>query len=148
MLWLLLWVPRAPPWVPLIQLLHSLAEWPPSTAGWKAFEDCCLAILQYLFVPPLRKPKIQVRSLSGIDRRDAVFPNREFGAMNPWGHLLRELEARMILFEFKNYDVSENRSNELESSPFQFTSSEYYCQLPRLFQPLDTITQIVQSGNN
>jgi len=88
------------------ELLRRLAKCPPGRAHWKEFEDSCLAILEYLFVPPLNKPKIQARSLSGIDRPDAVFPNRQFNTGNSWEHLLRELDARMILFEFKNYGTS------------------------------------------
>ncbi len=98
------------------ELVQRLADCVPGAVGWEAFEDCCLAILEYLFVPPLKKPKIQIRSLSGIDRRDAAFPNREFAAVNPWGHLLRELEARMVLFEFKNYDVSKIGKQEVDQA--------------------------------
>lgn len=84
-------------------LLQRVVNCPPGHEGWREFEDACLEVLKYLFVPPLKDPKIQVRSYSGIDRRDAVFPNREFGENNSWGHLLRELNARLILFEFKNH---------------------------------------------
>jgi hypothetical protein len=76
-------------------------------AGWRQFEDACIAILTYLFVPPLNAPKIQARTYSNIDRRDAVFPNRNSSGDGNWSHLYRELNARLILFEFKNYDVEE-----------------------------------------
>lgn len=79
---------------------------PPGAPGWKEFEDICLEILTFLFVPPLNKPKIQPRTYSGIDRRDAVFPNRNAGSNNIWGFLLNELNARLILIEFKNYDLT------------------------------------------
>src|SRR5215510_14793684 len=55
----------------------------------------------------LTEPIIQPRSYSGIDRRDAVFPNRNMDESNNWGRLFRELGARMVLFEFKNYDAEE-----------------------------------------
>lgn len=74
--------------------------------GWKEFEDACIEALTYLFVPPLAKPLIQPRSYSEIDRRDAIFPNRNHEGSGNWAHLYKELDARMILFEFKNYDVS------------------------------------------
>ena len=96
------------------EALERLVKCSPGAAGWREFEDCCLVLLEYLFVPPLRKPKVQARSLSGTDRRDAVFPNREFNAANPWGQLLQELAARMIVFEFKNYDASEIGKDELD----------------------------------
>lgn len=86
---------------------HRLQSCPPGRAGWREFEDACVEALRFLFVPPLTKPKIQPRTYSGIDRRDAVFPNRNIETSNNWGHLLRELSARMVLFEFKNYDTEE-----------------------------------------
>lgn len=89
------------------ELLERLYACPAGAHGWKEFEDICIAILTYLFVPPLAKPKIQPRTFTGIDRRDAVFPNRNIDTDNHWGHLYRELGARLILFEFKNYDVEE-----------------------------------------
>ena len=98
------------------ELLQRVAACPSGVVGWKEFENACIALLEYLFVPPLKKPKIQVRSFSGIDRRDAVFPNREFDAPNSWGYLLRELGARMILFEFKNYDASDIRKEEVDQT--------------------------------
>jgi hypothetical protein len=90
------------------QLLRKkLHECPGGSAGWKEFEDACVAILRFLFVLPLTEPIIQPRTYSGTDRRDAVFPNRNIDALNNWGHLYHELQARMILFESKNYDEEE-----------------------------------------
>jgi hypothetical protein len=84
-----------------------LDDCPAGLAGWKQFEDVCIDTLRFLFVPPLREPHIQARSFSGIDRRDAIFPNRNFEPANNWGQLYREFGARMILFEFKNYERRE-----------------------------------------
>ncbi|WP_449221427.1 hypothetical protein [Tistrella mobilis] len=78
----------------------------PGMTGWKAFEDACIATLTYLFVPPLSPPHIQTRSYSGVDRRDAIFPNRNHEGPGNWTHLFKELGARMVPFEFKNYDTS------------------------------------------
>lgn len=86
---------------------RALRECPLGRTGWKQFEDVCLDVLKFLFVPPLSGPHIQARSYSGIDRRDAVFPNRNHDEKNNWGILLRDLAARLILFEFKNYDQQE-----------------------------------------
>ncbi len=88
-------------------LIGRLDACPRGSAGWSAFEDVCIAILEFLFVPPLTRPVIQARTLSGTNRRDVVLPNRNFGERNNWGVLLSELNARMILFEFKNYDATE-----------------------------------------
>lgn len=88
----------------------------PGTAGWKAFEDACIATLTYLFVPPLSKPHIQARSYSGIDRRDAIFPNRNHEGPGNWAHLFKELDARMVPFEFKNYDQSDIGKDEVNQT--------------------------------
>ena len=97
-------------------LIERIMSCPAGTTGWKEFEDVCLDVLCYLFVPPLAEPKIQPRTYSGTDRRDAVFPNRCFEAPHTWGHLLRELDARMILFEFKNYENTEIGKTEVDQT--------------------------------
>lgn len=98
------------------ELLRRLAACPAGLDGWKEFEEICVEVLQYLFVPPLNDPIIQPRSYSGIDRRDAVFPNRNMGADNNWGRLYQELQARMILFEFKNYGKEEIGKEEVNQT--------------------------------
>ncbi len=98
------------------ELIDKLNSCPQGKSGWKEFEGICVEILCYLFVPPLIKPKIQPRTYSGISRRDAVFPNRNFGSENPWGQLLKELNARLILFEFKNYDDMEIGKEEVNQT--------------------------------
>jgi len=87
--------------------IDKLESCPNGHAGWREFEDICIEILKFLFIPLLHTPIIQPRTLSGTNRRDAVFPNRNFDEKNNWGLLLRELNARMILFEFKNYNTDE-----------------------------------------
>jgi len=97
------------------KLIRRLELCPLGRAGWVEFEDVCIDTLKYLFVPPLAKPIIQGRTYSGTDRRDAIFPNRRDGASDNWGRLHRELQARLILFEFKNYDgepVSKDEVNQ------------------------------------
>ncbi len=74
----------------------------------RLFEDIRLEILTYVFVLPITKPKIQPRTYSGIDRQDAVFPNRHIDSDNSWGHLYKELGARMSLLEFKNFDSKQS----------------------------------------
>jgi hypothetical protein len=98
------------------QLLKRLHACPGGQAGWHAYEDICIEILTFLFVPPLTKPKIQPRTLSGIDRRDAIFPNRNITRDNNWGQLYRELGARMILAEFKNFDSTDIGKEEINQA--------------------------------
>jgi len=85
------------------QLRQTLSHCPAGMAGWKAFEEVALETLCYLFVPPLIKPSVQARSFSGIDRRDAIFPNRVTDTNIAWGLLRHDYDARLILVEFKNY---------------------------------------------
>lgn len=94
-------------------LIQKIDACPLGISGWKRFEDVCIEILNFLFVPPLNNPIIQPRTLSGTNRRDAVFPNRNVSGNNNWSLLYKELEARMILFEFKNYDRTEIGKEEI-----------------------------------
>lgn len=96
--------------------VDRLMSCPVGSDGWKEFEDICLEILTYLFVPPLAEPKIQPRTYSGIERRDAAYPNRNFDSATGWGLLWHELDARMILFEFKNYDQIEIGKDEVNQT--------------------------------
>jgi hypothetical protein len=89
---------------------------PRGLQGWRQFEETATDALTHLFVPPLAAPIFQARSYSGIDRRDAIFPNRNHGASNNWGRLLYELEARMVLVEFKNYDSQEVGKDEVNQT--------------------------------
>jgi hypothetical protein len=60
-------------------------------------------LLPHLFVPPLGKPIVQARSHSRVDRRDLLFPNRNYAKPNNWGQLLTQHRARMVVVDIKNY---------------------------------------------
>ena len=47
---------------------------------------------------------------------DAVFPNRQDIGNNVWAKIYRELGARLILFEFKNYDKTEIGKDEVNQT--------------------------------
>jgi hypothetical protein len=98
------------------EIRARLIRCPAGSGAWKEFEDAALAALTALFVPPLNEPIPQPRSFSGIDRRDAVFPNRNLDEPNHWGHLLRELNARLVLVEFKNYDKIDIGKDEINQT--------------------------------
>lgn len=92
--------------------IQRLDACPLGRAGWSQFEDLCTEILNFLFVPPLTAATRQGRTYSGVNRRDAIIPNRNItpntvANSKNWHHLYLELDARMILFEFKNYDRTE-----------------------------------------
>jgi len=56
--------------------IQNLDACPLGNDGWSQFEELCTDILTYLFVPPLNQPQRQGRTYSGVNRRDAIFPNR------------------------------------------------------------------------
>ncbi len=92
--------------------IQRLDACPLGNAGWSQFENLCTEILTFLFVPPLNPATRQGRTYSGVNRRDAIMPNRNItpnanANSQNWHHLYIELDARMILFEFKNYDATE-----------------------------------------
>ena len=97
-------------------LRSMLDNCPPGMDGWQAYEEVALETLCYLFVPPLREPHVQARSYSGIDRRDAIFPNRVTDTNVIWGLLRQDLDARLILVEFKNYDRQEIGKEETDQT--------------------------------
>ena len=93
-------------------LIQQLDNCPLGSAGWATFENVCTEILTFLFVPPLQVPQRQAKTLSEINRRDAIYPNRNItpnGDANSrnWYHLFQELNARLILVEYKNYDITD-----------------------------------------
>lgn len=98
------------------ELLSRLDNCPAGIAGWSEFEDVGIEIFKFLFIPPLAEPHIQARSFSGIDRRDAIFPNRNLTPDSFWGQLRLELDARMVLFEFKNYENQEIEKDEVDQT--------------------------------
>jgi hypothetical protein len=67
-----------------------------------------------------RRPAAPVRAAARrADHPGAVVlrvPNRNHGLANHWGRLLQELEARMILVEFKNYDKEDVGKDEVNQT--------------------------------
>lgn len=88
-------------------LIKRLDECPQGNDDWKDYENICIDILNYLFVPPLGAPKIQSRRESGVDIRDAIYPNRNNN--ENWRFIREDYDAKYIVFEFKNY--SDNGSD-------------------------------------
>lgn len=93
-------------------LIQRLDACPLGSAGWAEFENVCTDILTYLFVPPLQNPHRQAKTLSQINRRDAIYPNRNNtpnGTANSknWHYLYQDLDAKLILVEYKNYDATD-----------------------------------------
>ncbi|MFZ3171842.1 MAG: TIR domain-containing protein [Carboxydocellales bacterium] len=90
------------------RLISKLKDCPEGKDGWKEYENVCIEILNHLFVPPLKEPRIQSRTESGIDIRDAIYPNR--GNHENWGFIRNDYDAKYIIFEFKNYATDDTGS--------------------------------------
>lgn len=98
--------------------IKRLDSCPAGTAGWREFEDLCVEVLTFLFSPSITLHGKQARTYSGIHRMDAIFSNRNISPSSDpmtknWHHLFLELGARLILFEFKNYDAQEITQEEV-----------------------------------
>lgn len=82
------------------ELLLRLESLPCGESHWKEFENICVEILNYAFIPPLRAPRLQSRSEDGLDRRDAIY---SIGYGHPfWDALRNEARTRFAVAEFKN----------------------------------------------
>lgn len=84
-------------------LIQRLLSCPPGKEGWKDFEDICTQILKEVFVPPLKEPKRQSRTLNGLERRDALFSLRDADTDVGWAKICRDFDSKFLLCEFKNY---------------------------------------------
>lgn len=104
---------------PVNSFVKQLDVCPAGMAGWHTFETLCVDILKFLFTPALKFNSHQAKTLSGISRMDAIFSNRNLtNDSNPdtknWHHFFIELAARLILFEFKNYDKEDIAKDEVD----------------------------------
>lgn len=83
-------------------LKQKLLDCLPGPESWQDYEEICIEILSFLFVPPLKSPGIQSRTENGLLRRDALFPN--WVEQGFWTTIGDRHDANFILFEFKNTD--------------------------------------------
>lgn len=83
-----------------VELRTALEGLPCGDKGWRDCEDLCVQILNFLFVPPLGVPRLQMRSDDGLDRRDAIY---KIGHGDPiWDSIKAECRTRFLVAEFKN----------------------------------------------
>ncbi|MBU1352116.1 MAG: restriction endonuclease [Gammaproteobacteria bacterium] len=82
-------------------LAEELLRIPPGRKDATLFENKCIEALKYLFESDLFGWHEQHSTVDGLHRRDLicrVLPNSEV-----WKFMLRDLESRYVIFEFKNY---------------------------------------------
>jgi hypothetical protein len=85
----------------------------PGKKDWAKYEELCIGILTFLFLPPFKNILSQVRTESGDTRRDAVLPNNNYEGF--WSLIRNEFNSQHIICEFKNYrdDIAPNQLNQL-----------------------------------
>ncbi|MCD7032871.1 hypothetical protein LRR81_01425 [Metabacillus sp. GX 13764] len=95
------------------KLISELNNCKTGEKNWKNYEDICIKILNFLFVPPFSEVKEQSRTESGDSRRDGVLPNNKHSGF--WEMVRNEFKSRHIICEFKNYstDVGKDQLNQL-----------------------------------
>jgi len=84
-----------------LSLTEQLAKCQPGREDAHLYEEICTEILTEVLVPPFKPPRIQARTLNGLERRDALFSLR--GVKHGWEELREEFAANFLLCEFKNY---------------------------------------------
>lgn len=90
-------------------LEKQLAACPTGTKSWKQYEELCLKILRFCFLPPFRHILEQSRIDGGFSRRDAVLPNTVNSSF--WSAVRTEFDARHVICEFKNVSGSATKTN-------------------------------------
>jgi hypothetical protein len=84
------------------ELIIRLGAVPAGREAWREYENICIDILNYAFIPPLRPAKIQSKTEDGLDRRDAIYPIGIMGG--PFWEGIKHLHSsRMVVAEFKNF---------------------------------------------
>ena len=60
------------------ELLDRLRRCKAGKEMWREYQTLIIDIFTYLFSPPLTFPKVQNRTVDGLEIRDAIFPNHVF----------------------------------------------------------------------
>ncbi len=84
------------------RLIDRLKACKPGRKSFRIYEQICVDILKYLFVPPLLDILTQSRTLDGHEIRDAILINSDVSGF--WTHVQREFDSNNIPCEFKNYN--------------------------------------------
>lgn len=92
-------------------LIEELKNCKGGKKNYKGYEDICIKIFEHLFCPHLKHPRIQPKTIDGIEIRDAIFPN--WAIEGVWKIIREILDARYIILECKNYDNCKIGSKEI-----------------------------------
>jgi|GEM_PF-572938 len=96
-----------------LSLTNELGSIKPGKQDWTKYEKYCIKVLNYLFIPGFRKVYVQAKTYDGYERRDAIIPNNSNTKF--WHDVKNELNAKNIVFEFKNLanSYTKNELNQL-----------------------------------
>lgn len=95
-------VPERPKEEHSAQLIGQLLNCPKGKSGWSQYQEICGGILEYLFVPPLRKPISQSRSESGVHIRDFIL-QIPVDLEGFWGYCQMKHDSVGLVAECKDY---------------------------------------------
>lgn len=96
------------------ELIEKLENCKPGKKEWSKYEDICLEILRFIFIPEFDFIYTQVRTDNNHQIRDAILPNnQDFGF---WKNIKDEFNSKNIVCEFKNgiqKNINKNSINQL-----------------------------------
>lgn len=83
------------------RLAHELQQISPGRASWAQYQRVVRDILAATLCPPLEQPLDERSNLSGVNRRDIIFPN--YAVDGFWKFIRDHYEAYFVVVEAKNY---------------------------------------------
>jgi hypothetical protein len=83
------------------ELLAALADIRPGRDQWNEYQGIVGRLIEYLFVPPLGVPALEISNESGADRRDLVMAN--MAESGTWALLRQMYRADYVVVDAKNH---------------------------------------------
>ena len=83
------------------QLIRELEQIAPGRTGWVLYQRKVQDILAATHCPPLEQPLSEHPNMTGVNRRDIVFPN--YADDGVWKFLRDHYEAHFVVVDAKNY---------------------------------------------
>lgn len=86
------------------------------TTQWRAYEDFCEDLLNYLFVPPLNAAITQSRDEHNVNRRDFILPN--YATEGFWCFVRDHYDADYVVAEAKNLSHPPGKNEILQTANY------------------------------
>ncbi len=83
------------------KLIKELKNCKKGKKGWKQFEDICVKILEYCFIPPIERISVQIPTDGAHHKRD-IMVRIPFSSIGMWGYFLGRYGTGLII-DCKNY---------------------------------------------